>query len=192
METFLSVADRELSLFLNHFGTPWLDQLMILWSKKWVWIPFYGLLIGWLFRNFDRKKSVLLLLAIGALILLSDQTASALFKPLFQRLRPCHDPMMLPLLRLPDGCGGQFGFASSHAANTMALAVFFALLPYPSNNKTIWTALFCWALLTGWSRVYLGLHFAGDIVGGFFIGAFWAACIHLLLRRKNFFNEKTG
>jgi len=190
MGEMLLQADRKLSIWLNHLGAPMLDELMIFWSMKWIWLPLYGLLVWWFYRNFRGRKFGLMLLFAGILIFLSDQTASGLFKPLFQRLRPCHDPDMLPLLRLPDGCGGQFGFASSHAANTMALAVFFALMPVPFRKKNLWTGLLCWAFITGWSRIYLGMHFIGDIAAGFAIGAFWASVLQLLCRKSGLFDEK--
>jgi undecaprenyl-diphosphatase len=88
---------------------------------------------------------------------------------------------------LPDGCGGQFGFASSHAANTMSLTVFFFLLPVFSRSKSIALALLVWAIITGWSRIYLGAHFAGDIVAGYAIGAFWAAILHFFARKISWF-----
>lgn len=187
MGEMLLQADQKLTIWLNHLGAPFLDELMVFWSMKWIWLPLYGLLIWWLYRNFRGRKFGLMLLFPGLLIFLSDQTASGLFKPLFQRLRPCHDPLMLPLLRLPDGCGGQFGFASSHAANTMALALFFALMPAAFRRKMLWTGLLFWALLTGWSRIYLGMHFIGDIAAGFAIGAFWASVLQLLCRKSGLY-----
>ena len=187
MLELLESADRNLTIFINQGFNSWLDTLMIFWSGKLVWLPLYAALMVFLFGRFGPKYFLRILLLIGILILLSDQTASALFKPLFQRLRPCHDPDLLPNLHLPDGCGGQFGFASSHAANTMALAVFFFLLPVFSRSKSIALALLVWAILTGWSRIYLGAHFAGDIIAGYAIGAFWAAILHFATRKISWF-----
>lgn len=184
-------ADHTISLWLNHAGSPWLDNLMILWSAKWLWIPLYIFLAAWLYNQLGVKRTLLALLMLALIIGLSDQTASALFKPAFERLRPCHDPELIPFLKIPDGCGGKFGFASSHAANTMAIAVYFLLLPIPFRSKKGITAgLFFWALMTGWSRIYLGVHFAGDILGGFAIGCFWASFLHLVARHLRIFNEK--
>jgi undecaprenyl-diphosphatase len=189
---FISKADRELSLFLNHFGAPELDALMILWSSRWVWLPLYGILLAWMFKQWQGRRFLFSVIAVAAIILLADQTASTLFKPLFARLRPCHDPQLLPLLHLPDGCGGQFGFASSHAANTMALAVFFALMPLRFRRSYVWMPLIFWSLLSGWSRIYLGFHFAGDVLAGYAIGGFWAAFMHFMLRRFRFFDGNSA
>ena len=191
LETLAS-ADQSLTLYLNHWLSPWLDSFMLYWSSKFTWIPLYGLLLFYLWQRGGKKQFLWLLFLLVLLILLSDQTASAVFKPLFQRLRPCHDPALLPHLRLPDGCGSRFGFASSHAANTMALAVFFALLPAPMRSRSLGLALFFWALVSGWSRIYLGYHFAGDVVCGFAIGAFWASALHLLAGRRRLFDEKSA
>ena len=187
MLELLESADRNLTIFINQGFNSWLDTLMIFWSGKLVWLPLYAALMIFLFGRFGSKYFLRILLLIGILILLSDQTASALFKPLFQRLRPCHDPDLLPVLHLPEGCGGQFGFASSHAANTMALAVFFFLLPVFARSGWIALILLVWAILTGWSRIYLGAHFAGDIIAGYAIGAFWAAILHFAARKISWF-----
>ena len=187
MLELLESADRNLTILINQGFNSWLDTLMIFWSGKLVWLPLYAALMMFLFGRFGPKHFPRILLLIGILILLSDQTASALFKPLFQRLRPCHDPDLLPNLHLPDGCGGQFGFASSHAANTMALAVFFFLLPVFARSGWIAVALLVWAIFTGWSRIYLGAHFAGDIIAGYAIGAFWASILHFAARRISWF-----
>jgi undecaprenyl-diphosphatase len=184
MTEILEAADRSLTLLINHFGSPALDSLMILWSSRWIWLPFYFLLLVILYRKLTKEELLPVLIAIPLLIVSSDQTASGLFKPLFQRLRPCQDPDLLSLLIVPDGCGGQFGFASSHAANTMAIAVFFALLPARLQLKTVTAGLFFWAMVTGWSRIYLGMHFTGDILCGFGIGAFWASVIQMILRKR--------
>jgi undecaprenyl-diphosphatase len=178
----LSKLDQQASIFLNHLGAPWLDPLMIVWSSKWIWLPMYGLLLIYLFRLAGGKKIWLLLLSLVLLILLADQTASGIFKPLFERLRPCHEPEMLSQFRVPDGCGSRFGFASSHSANTMAIAVFFALIPGLCKKSKIWMGLLFWAILSGWSRIYLGMHYLGDVIGGFAIGAFWAGILQLSLR----------
>ena len=187
MLEMLESADRNLTIFINQGFNSWLDTLMIFWSGKLVWLPLYAALMVFLFGRFGPKYFLRILLLIGILILLSDQTASAFFKPLFQRLRPCHDPDLLPVLHLPEGCGGQFGFASSHAANTMALAVFFFLLPVFARSGWIALILLVWAILTGWSRIYLGAHFAGDIIAGYAIGAFWAAILHFAARKISWF-----
>lgn len=190
MPETLGSLDQSVSIFLNHFLSPGLDTFMLCWSGKWIWFPLYGFLLYYLSFRFKGRKLMYLLTSLALLILLSDQTASAVFKPLFERLRPCHDPALLPFLRLPGGCGGLYGFASSHASNSMALAVFFLMLPASGRNRFPGIMLLIWALINGWSRIYLGMHFVSDVLCGFAIGAFWAALLHLTMRKLSFFNEK--
>lgn len=166
--------DSDWVLAINRAHFPVLDSVMIFISEKWVWLPLYGFLL-WIFLRpvSGSLPKIYLILAIAAGVALSDQTASAVLKPLFERLRPCHDPSLASLLHLPIGCGGKFGFASSHASNTAFLAIFFFLL---RGKEWPWLSylLLIWALVTGYSRIYLGAHFPGDVLVGYAIGAFWA------------------
>ena len=180
MDTILQ-WDSDLTLVINQLHAKWLDPVMIVWSQKWIWLPFYGALILLLFSHLRRPDFYRSLVMIAALIALSDQTASAVLKPMFERLRPCHDPLLQPVLHLPDGCGGQFGFASSHAANSFALATFVFLLL--GQKIPAIRGLFVWAFITGWSRIYLGAHFVGDIVVGYLIGGLWASGAAFIWRK---------
>jgi len=168
----LQELDRTCSLAINQFYFPWLDPIMIFWSEKWVWIPLYGVLLYFLWKKEGRQRFFIGLGMIAVSIALSDQTASALLKPMFQRLRPCHDVSMIPMLHLPNGCGGQFGFASSHAANSFCVFVLFYFLL--GSKVPVVRLLLVWALVTGWSRIYLGAHFLGDVLVGYAIGFLWA------------------
>ena len=166
--------DADLVLAINREHNSLADRMMVFFSEKWVWLPLYGFLL-WIFLRplSDWRSRIYLLLAVAAGVALSDQTASALLKPLTERLRPCHDPSLMSMLHLPAGCGGKFGFASSHAANTAFLAVFFIQIR-GKEWLVLAVLLACWAFLTGFSRIYLGAHFPGDVLAGFAIGAFWA------------------
>jgi undecaprenyl-diphosphatase len=182
MWEMLLQVDSDLALAINQTHSAWADPIMVFFSEKWVWLPMYAYLL-WVFLRplSDWRSRFYLLMAIAFGVALSDQTASALLKPLTERLRPCHDPDLSALLHLPEGCGGKFGFASSHAANTAFLAMFFFLIRGKAWPKlAIWLAI--WAFLTGYSRIYLGAHFPGDVLAGFGIGAIWAEILFRILR----------
>ena len=168
MET-LSRLDSELFLFLNGLHVGWMDKVMTLVTEMWVWMPLYLLLIYWTVKQYG-KRWWWVILAVALVVLFADQIASHVCKPLFQRLRPCHDASLQDLIHLPNGkAGGQFGFASSHAANTFGVAVF---LTAALRNYRPWPAilLFPWAIISSYSRIYIGYHYPGDIVCGALIG----------------------
>jgi undecaprenyl-diphosphatase len=178
MIEILKELDRELFLFLNGLGHPYLDQFMIWMSAKLVWIPLYLLIIFFLIKKFKRQAWIPILLIIAA-VGLSDFITSGIMKPFFERLRPCKDPDLTGLVVNIGGCG-RYGFASSHAANTMALAVFLHLIY--RNSYTV--LLILWALVVSYSRVYLGVHYPGDILVGMIIGALLSAGLYFSISRK--------
>lgn len=181
MLEILIQADREFTLAINGMHAAFLDQIMIFISEKWAWIPLYAFLIYLIFKSFKIQEFIFLLLGIAMVIALADQTSSAFFKPLVQRLRPCHEPGLIPYLHLPAGCGGQFGFVSSHAANCFGLAFFLSsILGKKYMNLNL---MFLWAFLISWSRIYLGAHYLGDVLVAGFVGIFWAWLVLFFLRR---------
>jgi undecaprenyl-diphosphatase len=166
----IDIWDKELIIWLNDKHTALLDFLMTWASSTAVWIPFYGFLLFLLVRVFGRK-SVFYVLGIVLVIVLSDQFTSSMMKPYFARLRPCHSEIA-PLLHLPAGCGGKFGFASSHAANTFALAMFW-WLALRKHYKAMYL-LFVWAAVVSFSRMYLAAHYFTDVLTGALIGIIFA------------------
>ena len=167
----LSHFDSELFLFLNGLHTEWLDKIMIAITQMWVWIPLYLLLIYRIVKQYG-KHCWWLFLAVGLVVLCSDQLSAHVCKPLFQRLRPCYNTDFQYLIHLPKGlAGGKYGFVSSHAANTFAVAAF---LTCALHNNRMWTGivLYLWAFVSSYTRIYLGFHYPGDILCGALLGIF--------------------
>ncbi|MBJ6109137.1 phosphatase PAP2 family protein [Hymenobacter sp. BT523] len=174
----IKALDRAWLLAINHAHAPWLDRVMVLASDRTVWFPVYAVLIGWLVYHFRWRAAVLLPLVVAA-VALADSITSRLFKPFFGRPRPCHDAAIFTQLHLPDGCGGQFGFLSSHAANSMALAMFMAVTLPAKRFRSLKIVIFLWAAVLSYSRMYLGAHYPTDVLGGAAIGGVlgWTAAL---------------
>lgn len=168
MET-LSDIDSQLFLFLNGLHADWLDKVMVLITDMWAWFPLYLLLIYWTVKQYG-KRCWWIFLAVGIVVLCTDQLASHVCKPVFQRLRPCYNPDFQELIYLPKGlAGGKYGFVSSHATNTFGVAAFLT----PALRKYLpWSAivLYLWAFISSYSRIYIGYHYPGDILCGAILG----------------------
>ena len=165
----LSSLDSDLFLFLNGLHADGLDKVMTLVTDMWVWLPLYLLLIYWTVRQYG-KRCWWVFVAVGIVVLCSDQLASHVCKPLFQRLRPCYNVDFQDIIYLPKGmAGGRYGFVSSHAAHTFALATF--LTPALRNFRPwVAIALYFWAFVSSYSRIYIGYHYPGDIFCGALLG----------------------
>jgi undecaprenyl-diphosphatase len=168
----LKSVDNWLLLAANSHHAPWLDKLMVFVTERFVWFPAYFVLLVLLIYIYKRRAFLLVPL-LGASVGLADLISSRFFKPYFARLRPCHDPKLSATLNLIHGCGGQFGFMSSHAANAFAFAVFVSLV-LPRQYRAAKWLLFLWAVLVSYSRIYLAAHFASDVLAGATLGSLLA------------------
>jgi len=176
--------DKGLFLFLNGLHFSMLDPLMEAVSGKWLWIPLYIYILFVLVKNF-KVKSLYLIVMVALLITLCDQISVHLFKNVFMRLRPCHAPELQGLVHIVnEHCGGQFGFVSSHATNVFGLAIFLGEVLKATSR--IWMiGLIIWAVVVSYSRIYLGVHYPLDILGGALLGMFLARFMLLLLQIIN-------
>ena len=193
---YLIHIDQQWLLAINGWHSEWADILMWYISKSTTWLPLYALLVGLIVYRFGilspslcregRRGSsllrVLIILAGFAVAVgVSDFVSSGIIKPWVCRLRPTHEPALAGMLHLVNGyTGGLYGFVSSHAANTMACALLFALL---YRNKYATVGLMLWVALNCYSRMYLGVHYPADIIGGLAIGALMATLTYGMVRR---------
>lgn len=168
MDTLLSL-DTYLTLLINGSDSIWLDHFALLCTKTWVWSPLFLAIIYTFICNVRRPTLWYLIVGAILCVLVSDQVSSSIVKPLVCRLRPSHEPSISNLIDIAEGYrGGLYGFFSSHAANTMSVAVFISLV---IRQRLTTTALFFWSLFNCWTRLYLGVHYVGDILVGLIFGA---------------------
>ncbi|MCF8223580.1 MAG: phosphatase PAP2 family protein [Bacteroidales bacterium] len=164
----LEKIDQQLFLFLNSLHSPAWDKVMVLVSAKLTWVPLYLFILVLLAIKYRRSFLIIIPLIILT-ITAADQLSVHAFKEVFMRLRPCHEPSLEGLVHtVNDKCGGMYGFVSSHAANSFAAAVLsIGLL----RKKWFTVLMISWAVLVSYSRVYLGVHYPGDIIAGAVLGA---------------------
>ena len=169
--------DTILFNLINSSGDSSFDTFMILMSDKLIFIPLYIYIIYILFKMF-KKDFLWIILSISFLIFLADFGSVKFFKEVFERLRPCYQ---LENVRIVLECGGKYGFISSHASNMFSIAFFIGLL---TKRKFLFIGLFSLATIVGYSRIYLGVHFPFDIVGGMFWALFVSCITYFLLKIK--------
>lgn len=172
--------DIELLIFLNNLGTAQWDGFWLFVTNKFTAIPLYVLILYFCFKFFGVKKTIVIVVLIALLITVSDQTSNA-FKYGFKRLRPCRDESILHLIRLVKSSCGGFSYFSAHAANSMAVAVYFGLL-LKNKLKYLLPILLLWALIVAYSRVYLGMHFPLDILTGILFGSFYGFIFYSIVK----------
>lgn len=176
---WLSDIDARLLLIVNGAHSPFFDSVMWCISGRWIWVPFYAVLAYLLFRRMSWKRASICLVTIGLIILAADQTCATLIRPEIGRLRPANlNNPLSSFVHVVNGYrGGRNGFPSCHAANTFALAVFMSLV---IRHKWFTVMMFSWAFVVSYSRMYLGVHYFGDLFCGATIGSLFAVLFYYL------------
>lgn len=171
--------DKSVTLLLNGSDSLYLDGVMWTVTHTITWIPLFLALLYLLIKHNETRRFFIILGAIALLILVTDQFSSSFCKPFFQRLRPSQDPTLKDLVDIVNSYrGGKYGFISSHAANTFGLATFLTLLFKMRHTSAL---LYAWAFLCSYSRVYLGVHFFGDILCGAIFGFLAGSFVYYLM-----------
>lgn len=179
--------ERDLFLALNGSDSLFFDNLMWTFTGRFVWVPILLFLIFMIFRKISVKEGLLTTLSLILLFVLCDQASSGFFKPFFERFRPTHHPDFEQIVDIVNGYrGGLYGFISGHATNSFGLAVFLTLL---FKNRWVTIPIFLWAIINSYSRIYLGVHFISDILGGILIGSIIGFLVYTLYAfvRKRYF-----
>lgn len=161
--------DTELFLFLNNLGTKSWDGFWQIVTEKWSSIPLYFVLLILIYKHYKLKGTLVIVVSAALLITATDQLANLFKYVLFQRPRPCRVEALQEVMRfVADGCG-RYGYFSAHAASSMGAAVFLGLILQKWYRYLPFLLLF-WAVLTAYSRIYLGVHYPLDIITGMFFG----------------------
>jgi undecaprenyl-diphosphatase len=190
----LEKFDQQLFLFLNSFHSHFWDQVMFAISSIPIWFPLYIAILVYLALTY-RKKFYIILIFIVLAVTLSDQF-SVIIKNIVMRPRPCYEHALEGLVHIVNGkCGGKFGFVSSHAANSFSVALFSLLM---IRKRWFTVSIVIWACIVSYSRIYLGVHYTGDVFCGAILGIiagwssyrFYVLAEDKLLKRKGVINSR--
>lgn len=176
--------DKQLLLMLNGSDSSYLDQVVLILTNGLTWIPLYVSLLFLVVKNNHNWRTILLIVAgAGLCVLMAGTLDDEIVKPLVARWRPTHDPQIGSLVDVVnDYRGGRYGFFSAHASNTFSIALFFSLLV---RYRWLTVGLVSYSLVNCWTRLYLGVHYPGDILVGLLWGTVTAISVYSLFRFVN-------
>ncbi len=187
MESLIEL-DKQIFLFLNNLGTPTWDGFWLVITNKLSSIPLYLLLLYLIYKHFGIQKTLIALFSIAIMIALTDQISYAV-KHAVMRPRPCGESTLEGLGRFITRCG-RYGYFSGHATSSFALATFLTLL-FRGKFKFFWGLIFIWALLVSYSRIYVGVHYPGDVLTGMLAGTLIALfCFWMYSQGVKKFSQK--
>lgn len=177
----LATFDKDILIDINEFHCIWGDYFIKLIADKLEWVPFYATMAYVILKNLDLRTSLIVIVCIALTVGFADHTCSHLLRPMFERLRPSNldNPIHVYIHIVDNYRGGQYGMPSCHAANSMALSMYIILLfrkRFVSWFMACWTAILCYA------RMYEGVHYPGDILGGLIVGTAFAIIFYFITR----------
>lgn len=180
IDTLCALDDR-LMLFLNGFHIDFFDRFMMMFTGRFIWIPMYVAMFIIMARTYRGRTLIIYLIGIALTITLADQICASLIRPYVARLRPSNpeNPLSQFVHIVNNYRGGRYGFPSCHAANSFGLAVYIALV---FRRHAVSYIICGWALLNSYSRLYIGVHYPGDLLTGAIIGSAIAVGCYALVR----------
>lgn len=181
LQQLLAMDDRVFLLF-NGLNSSYFDALMMMLTGKFIWVPLYVSIAVALFMSRRPAAALLLIVGVGVVIALTDYSISACIRPYFSRLRPSNpDNPVSAMGHVVDGYrGGDYGFPSCHAANSFAFAVFISLV---ARHRLFSWFIFIWAVIHSYTRLYLGVHYPGDLIVGMLYGSLVSCLLYMLVKR---------
>lgn len=179
MITYLDNIDQQMTMAINGLNNAYMDQAMWMVSSLFSWVLMLIAFL-WILRDKGWRGAVVAIVAVALTILIIDQLTSGFIKPTVARLRPSHNPLLAATIHLVNGYqGGMYGFVSGHAANSFGVALIISLMV---RYRPAMLAMILWAMLQCYSRMYLGVHYLGDILCGTILGLLVAWGVFWLLR----------